>query len=58
MKTVIEHINEKHGGNQRRFAAYLSAKYGIKVWPQQITEWINKGFVVIDDELYSRRQGL
>ena len=58
MQTVIEYIEEHHEGHQVKFAEYLTNKTGIKVWPQMITEWINKKFVVVDHTLYSPRRSL
>ena len=50
-QTIKEHIKSK-GLTQKAFAELNEIK------PQQITEWINKGFIVIDDILYSPRRKL
>ena len=50
--SLQEYINKHFGGNQ---AAFAKAQ-GVK--PPQVTQWINKGFIVIDDVLYSPRRDL
>ncbi|MFK8258320.1 hypothetical protein ACFL9S_11090 [Erwinia sp. AnSW2-5] len=50
--TLIEYIEKHFSGNQAQFARY------IKVAPAQITQWINKDFIVVDDVLYSPRRTL
>lgn len=51
-KALVEYIGEGFGGSQRAFAKVQ------RVAPQQVTQWINKGFIVVDDKLYSFRRGL
>lgn len=49
---LADYIQEHYGGNQ---AAFAKAQ-GVK--PQQVTQWINKEFIVVDDVLYSPRREL
>ncbi|HHR6078359.1 TPA: hypothetical protein ACS7ZY_000690 [Providencia alcalifaciens] len=49
---LIEYIEKYYSGNQAAFAASCGVK------PQQITQWINKGFIVVDNTLYSPRREL
>lgn len=49
---LLDHIKTHHSGNQAAFAA----AQGVK--PQQVTQWINKGFIVVNGELYSPRRTL
>ena len=49
---LIEYIKNEHGGNQAAFAQSVNVK------PQQITQWIKKGFIVVDGVLYSPRRDL
>lgn len=50
--TLPEYIGEFFSGSQLAFAN----KQGVK--PQQVTQWINKGFSVIDHVLHSPRREL
>ncbi|EMY0636051.1 hypothetical protein AAIC24_001811 [Providencia rettgeri] len=50
--TLIEYIEIYYSGNQSSFAASCDVK------PQQVTQWINKGFIVVDHILYSPRREL
>lgn len=50
--SLIEYINEKHEGSQRAFAAAQG------VQPAQVTQWLNKGFIVVSGVLYSPRREL
>lgn len=50
--TLIAYIEKYHGGNQASFARYAG------VAPAQVTQWINKKFIVVDDVLYSPRRNL
>jgi hypothetical protein len=50
--TLTEHIQKQYGGNQAAFAQSQNVK------PQQITQWIAKGFIVVDGVLYSPRREL
>ena len=50
--TLAEYIDEYFDGNQRKFAA----AQGVK--PPQVTQWLNAGFIVVDDVLYSQRRQL
>ncbi len=45
-----DYIQENFGGSQRAFAA----AQGVK--PQQVTQWINREFIVVDNKLYSPRR--
>lgn len=49
---LIDYIEKNHKGNQATFALTE------KVKPQQVTQWINKGFIVIEGKLYSPRRTL
>ncbi|EHD21798.1 MULTISPECIES: hypothetical protein [Brenneria] len=48
--TLLAFIDKYFAGNQAEFARYLGVK------PQQVTQWIDKGFIVVDDTLYSPRR--
>jgi len=48
----MDYINENFGGAQRAFAI----AQGIA--PAQVTQWLNKDFIVVDDVLYSPRREL
>jgi hypothetical protein len=50
--TLREYIDKEFGGNQ---AAFARAK-GVK--RAQVTQWINKDFIVVDGALYSHRRDL
>ncbi len=43
MRTVEQFINEECGGNKAAFARQSG------VLPQQVTKWINGGFIVTDE---------
>ncbi len=45
-------IDDRFGGNQRAFAAAQG------VQPPQVTQWIQKGFIVVGGTLYSPRREL
>ena len=47
-----DHINQHHGGSQRAFACSQA------VLPPQVSQWITKGFIVVDHILYSPRREL
>lgn len=49
---LSDYINTYFGGKQADFAR------AEKVLPQQVTQWINKGFIVIDHTMYSVRREL
>jgi len=49
---LLEYIKQNFEGSQRAFAVSQG------VLPQQVTQWINKGFIVVDGELYSPRRKL
>lgn len=49
---LADYIAKYHGGSQKAFADSLG------VMPQQVTQWLSKGFVVIDHHLYSPRRAL
>lgn len=42
MTPIKQHINDHHGGNQAAFARAIGSS------PQQVTKWINRGFVVTE----------
>jgi len=50
--TLKEYIDEKYEGFQIAFA------YAQGVQPAQVTQWLKKEFIVIDDTLYSKRRDL
>lgn len=54
MKAVSlrEYINLEHKGSQVKFAV----ANGVK--KQQVTQWLNKEFIVVDEVLYSPRREL
>jgi len=47
-----QYIYKYFGDSQRAFAV----EQGVA--PAQVTQWLNKGFIVVDDELYSPRRKL
>jgi len=47
-----DYIKDKFNGSQMAFAT----AQGVK--PPQVTQWIDKGFIVVDDVLYSPRREL
>jgi len=49
---LTDYINKYYGGNQAAFAR----AQGVK--PPQVSQWIDKGFIVIDHRLYSHRRDL
>jgi hypothetical protein len=49
---LLDHIEKHYSGNQ---AAFAKAQ---KVKPPQITQWINKNYIVVDRVLYSPRREL
>lgn len=50
--TLLEWIDFHFDGNQRAFAAAQG------VQPPQVTQWIQKYFIVVDGQLYSPRREL
>ena len=52
MQTLADHIKTEWGGSQAAFARAQNVK------PPQVTQWITKGFVVIDQTLFSPRRDL
>lgn len=50
--TLIEYIATNFDGNQAAFARAQQVK------PPQVSQWIAKGFIVIDHTLYSQRRNL
>nr|WP_284211177.1 hypothetical protein [Proteus mirabilis] len=50
--TLVEYIAEYFSGSQRAFAAAQG------VAPAQVTQWINKDFIVVNDVLFSPRRQL
>lgn len=49
---LIEYINKFYRGNQASFSRLTG------VQPAQVTQWINKGFIVVNHTLYSPRRKL
>jgi len=49
---LIDFIKQQYGGNQAAFAR----AQGVE--PPQVTQWINKDFIVVDGWLYSPRREL
>lgn len=49
---LIDFIQKHYGGNKAAFAKAQG------VQPQQVTQWINKGFIVVGGVLYSPRREL
>lgn len=50
--TLLEFIDLNFDGNQRNFAAAQG------VQPPQVTQWIQKDFIVVNGQLYSPRREL
>lgn len=50
--SLEDYINANYGGSQRAFAD----AQGVK--PPQVTQWLDKGFIVVDHILYSKRREL
>ena len=50
--TLQQYIDKYFGGSKARFAEAQRVK------PPQVTQWLNKSIVVVDDEMYSRRRKL
>lgn len=50
--TLTEYIEKYHAGSQADFARSCDVK------PQQVTQWVNKGFIVVNHVLYSPRRSL
>ena len=49
---LIEYINKFYLANQTSFSRLTG------VQPAQVTQWINKGFIVVNHTLYSPRRKL
>ncbi|HHG1746617.1 TPA: helix-turn-helix domain-containing protein [Klebsiella pneumoniae] len=49
---LIEYIEKYYGGSQATFARAVGVK------PPQVTQWIEKKFIVVDHNLYSPRRVL
>lgn len=49
---LIEYIEKYYGGVRADFARAAG------VSPQQVTQWVSKGFIVIGNKLYSPRREL
>lgn len=52
MMSLSDYIEKHFGGDNTAFAK----AQGVK--PQQVTQWKNKGFIVVDHVLYSPRREL
>jgi len=50
--TLSEYIDKEFGGNQAAFARAQHVKR------PQVTQWLNKDFIVVDGALYSHRRDL
>ncbi|NIG47334.1 helix-turn-helix domain-containing protein [Klebsiella sp. Ap-873] len=50
--TLLIYIEKYYGGSQAAFARAVGVK------PPQVTQWIDKKFIVVDHELYSPRRNL
>lgn len=50
--TLIEYIEQHYDGVKARFARATGVER------QQVTQWIDKGFIVVDGVLYSPRREL
>jgi hypothetical protein len=50
--SLAQWIKDNHGNNQRAFAT----AQGVE--PPQVTQWLKKGFIVVDGQLYSLRRTL
>lgn len=48
--TLEQYINQVHGGKKAEFARVTG------ILPQQVTKWINAGYIVVDGCLYSKRK--
>lgn len=57
---LIEYINKFYRGNQASFYRGNQASFArlTGVQPAQVTQWINKGFIVVNHTLYSPRRKL
>ena len=49
---LIEYINLHFSGNRAAFARHMGKNR------QQITKWLNDGWIVVGDKLYSPRQDI
>jgi len=49
---ILDYIKKEYGGNQAAFALAQNVK------PPQVTQWINKDFIVVNGVLYSPRRTL
>jgi len=49
---LTDYVRAYYGGNKAAFAG----ANGVK--PQQVTIWVNRGFIVVDGVLYSPRRKL
>ena len=46
---IEEYINKNFGGCKAAFARHLGKM------PQQVTRWVNEGWIVVDGVVYSKR---
>ncbi|MGT3113725.1 helix-turn-helix domain-containing protein [Klebsiella pneumoniae] len=49
---LLDYINKYYNGNQASFARLIG------VQPAQVTQWLEKKFIVVDHTLYSPRRKL
>ncbi|AIA71399.1 hypothetical protein WCU81_02135 [Pectobacterium atrosepticum] len=49
---LLDYIKKYYNGNQASFARLTG------VQPAQVTQWLEKGFIVVDHTLYSPRRKL
>ena len=50
--SLRDYIKAEYNGNNSQFARQIG------VQPAQVTQWLVKEFIVVDDALYSRRRDL
>ena len=50
--SLHDYINRYYGGVQADFARAQNTS------PQQVTQWLDKGFIVVDHVLHSKRRDL
>ena len=50
--TLSDYINANFSGNKSAFARHTG------VVPQQVTRWINEGWIVVDNKLYAPRRDI
>lgn len=48
--SITDYIAANFGGNKSAFARWIGVN------PQQVTKWVNDGWIVVGDMLYSPRR--